>query len=74
MVASSARLDALGRDDLSGVLVMANVSGPFIEYDCSKCGVAVSEKVHPDPKRVKARILEAETDPDRRICASCWKP
>lgn len=53
---------------------MGHVTGPFIQYQCSRCGADVLEKVLPDRVRIRDRIFEANANPDRRLCASCWKP
>ncbi|MGH0004663.1 hypothetical protein ACQU0X_31750 [Pseudovibrio ascidiaceicola] len=50
---------------------MSKITGPFIEYECSKCGALVQEKVMPDRQKIKERIDEAKTNPARRVCAVC---
>lgn len=53
---------------------MTHVRGPFIEYECSKCGATVQENASRDHDRLADQIAEAEADPAKRICAPCWQP
>lgn len=50
---------------------MNKVLGPFIEYECSKCGREVQENAPRNPDRLVERISEANRDPQLRRCASC---
>lgn len=50
----------------------SKVRGPFIEYECSKCGTTVQENIdHVFRDRVIERVVEANRDPQTRRCASC---
>lgn len=51
---------------------MNHVSGPFILYECSKCGhYPVKESAPRNPDRLAERIAEANNKPETRRCASC---
>lgn len=49
----------------------SKVHGPFIEYECSRCGSTVHESADMPRDKVRDRIVEANTDPKKRRCASC---
>ena len=53
---------------------MSHVSGPFIQFDCTKCGGTVHANAQRDPEKLGVQIAELETKPELRICAGCWKP
>ena len=50
---------------------MRHVRGPFIEYECSYCGTTVQETAPRNPFRLNSRIIEANLNPERRVCAAC---
>jgi hypothetical protein len=45
--------------------------GPFLEYDCSVCGVAVKENAPRDAGRLVDRIAELNQAAGYRVCAGC---
>jgi DNA-directed RNA polymerase subunit RPC12/RpoP len=50
----------------------SKVRGPFIEYECSRCGSIVRENAgYRDKDREHDRIVELNNDPAKRICAGC---
>lgn len=50
----------------------SKVRGPFIEYECSRCGATVQESAgYRDKDRERDRIVELNNQPDKRVCASC---
>jgi Fe-S-cluster containining protein len=53
---------------------MAHVRGPFIEYECSSCGVTCQENAPRNHDRLINRIVEANTHAAKRVCAACWQP
>lgn len=50
---------------------MNHVRGPFIEYECTKCGRTVQENAPRDSGRLVDRIADANAKPETRICAAC---
>jgi DNA-directed RNA polymerase subunit RPC12/RpoP len=53
---------------------MGHVRGPFIEYECTKCGNTVQSSVPRNPDRLQELIYEKNKSPADRICAGCWNP
>lgn len=50
----------------------SKVRGPFIEYECSVCGCTVQENAdYADRDKLRDRIVEANQDPAKRVCAGC---
>lgn len=49
----------------------SKVRGPFLEYECSKCGRTVQENAPYNKARMIERCAEANRDPKTRRCASC---
>jgi hypothetical protein len=51
---------------------LGHVRGPFIEYECSVCGCTVQENADYGTRdKLRDRIVEANTNPAKRRCASC---
>ena len=53
---------------------MSHVSGPFIEFDCTKCGGTVRANAQRDREKLGVQVAELEASADLRICAGCWNP
>lgn len=53
---------------------MGHVRGPFIEYECPRCGTTVNSNVPRDRNKLQALIVEKNTNPAKRLCAGCWNP
>lgn len=49
----------------------SQVRGPFLEYECSKCGRTVQENADMPRDQMRERVVEANTIPEKRRCASC---
>lgn len=53
---------------------MGRVRGPFLEYECTKCGATIQETAPRNQERLVDRIADANANPGERVCASCWDP
>ena len=51
---------------------MNKVRGPFIEYDCIKCGRVVQSNAYMKRGKLSELIAELNNNPRTRICAGCW--
>lgn len=49
----------------------SHVRGPFIEFDCSKCGRLVQSNADLTRDRLHDLIVEKNNDPKKRRCARC---
>lgn len=49
----------------------SHVRGPFIEYECSRCGRTVQSNADMTRDRLHDLIVEKNNDPNKRRCASC---
>jgi hypothetical protein len=52
----------------------SHVRGPFIEYECSRCGRRVQENADVARDKLRDRIAEANNDRTKRLCAGCDNP
>lgn len=50
---------------------MSHVRGPFIEYDCYKCGCGVQQNASFNKDRLIEHIVALNSDPSTRLCAGC---
>ncbi len=52
---------------------MPNVRGPFLEYECTRCGTTVQEKVSTRIHSLQRRLEELRRPkPVKAICACCY--
>ncbi len=52
----------------------SKVHGPFLKFDCEKCGRTVQAAASRNPDRLVDQIADLNADANKRICASCWQP
>lgn len=47
------------------------VYGPYIEYDCVKCGCVVKANAPRNDERLVNLIASLNNNPEERVCAGC---
>lgn len=53
---------------------MNYVRGPFIEYDCTRCGLCVRANGSRKADRLVDDIARLNSDSSMRLCAGCDRP